>query len=87
MSVLQSPDWFAIITDLIYAEIPMREISRRLDLQMSDSLLRSYRAGVQPLYVRGEALIRFWTETTGKPVAELPRKPFIRGHRVKRRKL
>lgn len=87
MSVLQSPDWFAIITDLIYAEIPMREISRRMDIKMSEALIRSYRSGVQPAYPRGEALLKLWSQATGKSIADIPRKPFIRGHRVKRRKL
>ncbi len=87
MSVLQSPDWFVIITDLIYINIPMKEICRRMDLEMSDKLLRHYRAGGQPLYVRGEALIKFWAEHTGKSVSELPRKPYQRPHRVERRKL
>lgn len=87
MSVLQSPDWFAIITDLIYAGVPMKEIARRLDLGMSGQLLRHYRAGGQPLYVRGEALIQFWADQMGKSVLDLPRKPFVRGHRVARKKL
>ena len=82
---LQSPDWFALITDLIYLGVPMKEISRRMGATASESALRNYRAGAQPLYVRGEALIRLWMETTGKQAEDMPRCAFVRGHRAERR--
>jgi hypothetical protein len=46
-------------------------------------MLRYYRSGGEPLYVRGEALVRFWCDRTGKTVDQLPRKPFARGHRMR----
>lgn len=82
---LLAPDWFRIITDLVYAGVPVREIARNLDLKASESLLRSYRAGVQPTYVRGEALIRFWAETLKRDAQEIPRMPWAAGHRATRR--
>lgn len=53
--------------------MPMREIGRRMNVEMSEAILRAYRGGVQPLYVRGEALLRLWSETTGRPIDEVPR--------------
>jgi hypothetical protein len=82
---LLAPDWFRIITDLVYVGVPVREIARRLDLKSSESLLRSYRAGVQPTYVRGEALIEFWASTLKRDKSEIPRVPWLAGHRAARR--
>lgn len=79
-----TPDWFRIITDLVYAGIPMREIGRRMDVHLSEALLRSYRAGGEPAYVRGEALVLLWTETFSKTADDIPRKEFVRGHRATR---
>lgn len=79
--MLRSPDWFAIVTELIYLGVPMKEVSRRMDAQVTESMLRYYRSGGEPLYVRGEALLRFWSEKTGKPASDAPRKEFARGHR------
>jgi hypothetical protein len=81
--MMNSPDWFAIITDLIYQGIPMKEVARHMDAKVSESMLRYYRSGGEPLYVRGEALVRFWCDRTGKTVDQLPRKPFARGHRMR----
>jgi len=79
--VLQSPDWFAIVTELVYLGTPMREVARRMDGQLTESMLRYYRSGGEPLFVRGEALIRLWCDKTGKSWDELPRKEYTRGHR------
>lgn len=82
---LLAPDWFRIITDLIYAGVTMQEVARRLDLITSESLIRHYRAGVQPTYVRGEQLIRLWAETMKREASEAPRIPWAQGHRAARR--
>lgn len=71
---LTQPDWFRIITDLIYAGLPMRQIGREIDVTMSEALLRAYRSGTQPTYVRGEALVKLWCAKLGKSVDEVPRK-------------
>lgn len=84
---LMAPDWFRIITDLIYAGMSMSEIGRAVDAQMSKQLLNNYRAGGQPTYVRGEALVRMWCETIGRTADQIPRAPYTRGHRVERRRL
>ncbi len=76
MARLSSPDWFRVITDLIYAGISMREISRRVDATMCEKLLRHYRAGGQPNYVRGEALVKLWCDVLNKGHHELPRQPW-----------
>lgn len=87
MSRMTSPDWFRIITDLIYAGVPMREIGRQIDVQLSEQVLRHYRSGTQPLYPRGEALIRFWCARLEKESHEVPRIPFVRGHRAQRKEV
>lgn len=87
MSRMTAPDWFRIITDLIYAGVSMREIGRNIDIELSEQVLRHYRSGTQPLYPRGEALIRFWCSTLNKQQHEIPRVPFVRGHRAQRKEV
>lgn len=82
---LTSPDWFRMITDLIYAGFPMKEVCRQMDLKMHDGLLRAYRAGTQPTYLRGEALVRFWCEKLGKTREDVPVRPWIPPVRLNRR--
>ena len=84
MTRLTSPAWFTIISDLIYAGVPMREIARRIDVAMCEKVLRHYRAGGQPTYVRGEALVRFWCETLNKQPSDLPRQPWYPPTRIRR---
>jgi len=79
--MLQTPDWFAIVTELIYLGHSIKDMGRQLDPLITESMLRYYRSGGEPLYVRGEALLRFWSEKTGKAVSQVPMRPFTRGHR------
>lgn len=81
---LQAPDWFRVITDLIYAGRTMADIARVVDASMSGQLLSHYRSGGQPTYVRGEALVRLWCEVTGKQADAIPRLPFIAPDRSRR---
>jgi len=76
-SHLTAPDWFAIITDLIYAGVTMRELSSVMDVQMSASLIRAYRGGTQPTYARGEALVSYWCKRLGKERHAVPRLPYV----------
>jgi hypothetical protein len=82
---MKSPDWFRIISDLIYHGLPMKKVGEKMDVKLTDSLLRSYRAGVQPMYPRGDALLKLWCKTTGKQEHEAPQTEWIPPHNVGRR--
>lgn len=70
---MKTTDWFQLITDLMQAGIPMRKIGEAMGLQqLTGPMLRHYRAGVEPLHWRGEALVVFWCKTTGQPREERP---------------
>jgi hypothetical protein len=84
VSRLTSPDWFRVVSDLIYVGIPMKEIARTIDVQMSEALIRHYRSGGQPTYVRGEALIRMWCDKLDKTAQDLPRVPWYPPNRLRR---
>ena len=71
--MVQTTDWFRLITDLMQAGIPMRKIGETMGLsQLTGQMLRHYRAGVEPLHWRGEALVAFWCKTTGHPREQRP---------------
>lgn len=71
--MVQTTDWFQLITDLMQAGIPMRKIGETMGLsQLTGQMLRHYRAGVEPLHWRGEALVAFWCKTTGHPREQRP---------------
>jgi len=71
--MVQTTDWFQLITDLMQAGIPMRRIGETMGFaQLTGQMLRHYRAGVEPLHWRGEALVTFWVKTTGKPREQRP---------------
>ena len=70
---MKTTDWFQLITDLMQAGTPMRKIGEAMGLQqLTGQMLRHYRAGVEPLHWRGEALVVFWCKTTGQPREERP---------------
>lgn len=70
---MQTTDWFQLITDLMQSGTPMRKIGEAMGLsQLTGQMLVHYRAGVEPLHWRGEALVTFWSETTGRPREERP---------------
>lgn len=71
--MVQTTDWFQLITDLMQAGIPMRRIGETMGFaQLTGQMLRHYRAGVEPLHWRGEALVEFWCKTTARPREERP---------------
>ncbi len=80
-----APDWAKMIEELSN-RIPVKHIARVMGLTiLSESMLRSYRNGVQPMYWRGEALVVFWCETMNRTREQLPMIPVQRGHRSARR--
>lgn len=80
-----APDWAKMIDELSN-RIPVKQIARVMGLTiLSESMLRSYRNGVQPMYWRGEALVVFWCKTLDRTREDLPLIPVQRGHRSARR--
>lgn len=71
---IQRTDWFAVITELQTKHgIPIDRIGRRMGLeQMTPSMLRHYRMGTEPVHWRGDLLLTFWCEVTGKAMASRP---------------
>lgn len=85
MKQRQVTDWNWLLTDLLRAGLNWQQIGNRLGVQFSDRMIKYYAAGAQPLHFRGEAMIRLWSEVSGKDRAALPTVELIRGHRVARK--
>lgn len=79
-----APDWPAVIAQIVDTGMTELEISRQADVALSLKAVRYLATGVQPLYHRGDALVRIWCERTGRPRDEVPTAPVLRGHRMKR---
>lgn len=80
-----APDWGRLLDDL-QQHMPLRKIAEAMGLTMiTESMLRSYRAGVQPMFWRGDALVTLWCETMAIKREDVPRIPVVRGHRTQRR--
>jgi len=84
---LQGPprktDWFAVITELQTKHgIAMLRIGKAMELALTESMLRAYRAGAEPAHWRGNLLLLFWCEVTGKHADQRPMMDVIRGHRA-----
>lgn len=83
--MVTAPDWPKML-DQLSEVMPTKHIARAMGLTvLTESMLRSYRSGVQPMYWRGEALVTFWCETFSKSREEVPIAPIVRGHRAQRR--
>lgn len=81
-----APDWPLLLDQLTHdAGMQWTQIARAMGLSMlTESMLRSYRAGVQPMYWRGDAIVELWCQKLGKTRKELPMAPVTRGHRMQR---
>lgn len=80
-----APDWGKLLDDL-QAVMPLRKIAEAMGLTMiTESMLRSYRGGVQPMFWRGDALVTLWCDTMKVERENVPRIPVVRGHRTQRR--
>ena len=73
------PDWCKIIEALEKAGESRRAISDRMQVGLTDRMLRAYKLGAQPAYFRAIGLIELWRVRFGS--AELPVAELIRGHR------
>lgn len=76
------PDWGQLIDDLLSDGVTQREIAKAMGVDVNDRMLRHYRAGVQPIFHRGTAIVDLWCRTRGKTAADIVMVPFVRGHRV-----
>lgn len=76
-------DWYTLLQQIMERGVTLKSVEQRLGgYQISNHMLRHYRAGAQPLHWRGEAMISLWCEVTGKARAGLPTTTLIRNHRV-----
>lgn len=81
----QAPDWPKLIDDLMQMDMPLRRIAEAMGLSMvSESMLRHYRNGVQPLWWRGDGLIKLWCEVTRKTRDQIPQVTVTRGRWARR---
>lgn len=78
----QAPDWGLMIEDLISAGVSQADIGKAMGVDLTDRMLRHYRAGVQPAFHRGDAVVELWCKTAKKRRSDVPMVPFTRGHRV-----
>lgn len=78
----QAPDWGLMIEDLISAGVSQADIGKAMGVDLTDRMLRHYRAGVQPAFHRGDAVVELWCKTRKKKRDDVPMIPITRGHRV-----
>lgn len=76
------PDWARIIADLSDAGHGSREVSKVMQTQITDRMIRWYGEGMQPAYWRGKLLIDFWCETLRRNMADVPLTQLKRGYRA-----
>lgn len=57
-------------------------ICKAMGFGTSESIIRHYKRGVQPMYHRGEPLIAFWCQEMVKQLSEVPRIPVRKPYRV-----
>lgn len=78
------PDWCKIIEALEKAGESRRAISERMQVGLTDRMLRAYKLGAQPAYFRAVGLIELWRVRFGD--SELPVTELIRNHRSETRR-
>jgi len=79
-----APDWGLMIEDLMRAGLTQAAIGKEMGLDLTDRMLGYYRAGVQPTFWRGDALLVVWCAKTGKRREDVPMVEVTKGHRVGR---
>jgi hypothetical protein len=79
-----APDWGLVIEQIVATGMTPRQISQHSGITLSIKALRYLETGVQPLFHRGDALVRIWVERTGRPRDEIPLAPLRRGLRKTR---
>lgn len=79
-----APDWAAVIQQIVATGLTELEISKQPGVSLSLKAVRYLATGVQPLFHRGDALVRIWCERTGQARELIPTAPVLRGHRMAR---
>lgn len=76
MNDIRRVDWFRILVQLQRAGHPLILVATSTGI--TEGALRGYLAGMEPAHWRGEALLLYWSEVTGKTKdsAPLKRSPF-----------
>ena len=77
-----APNWGQLFDDLLAAGISQSAIGKAMGVDLTDRMLRHYRAGVEPAFTRGDAVVELWCKTAKKKRSDVPMVPFTRGHRV-----
>lgn len=77
-----APDWGLLFDDLLGAGLNQEAIGAAMGVDLTDRMLRHYRAGVQPAFHRGDAVVELWCKRCKKKRGDLPMLPVVRGHRV-----
>lgn len=75
------PDWARIIADLSGAGYGSRELSRIMQMQITDRMIRWYGDGMQPAYWRGKLVIDAWCDALRRRADDVPLIPLKRGYR------
>lgn len=79
-----APNWAAVIEQIVATGMTELQISRHPGVDVSLKAVRYLAQGRQPIFHRGDALVRIWVERTGKPREEIPLAPVERGLRKAR---
>lgn len=77
-----APDWGRLLDDLLKAGLSQANIGTAMGVDLTDRMLRHYRAGVQPAFHRGDAVVVLWCATQGKKREDVPMLEVVKGHRV-----
>jgi|PlaIllAssembly_1097288.scaffolds.fasta_scaffold00158_13 hypothetical protein len=77
-----APDWGRIIEDMVAAGHSQADIGKAMNVDLTDRMLSHYRAGVQPTYWRGAALLALWCKVTKRKMETVYMVEVVRGHRV-----
>lgn len=76
------PDWGRIISDLAGAGHSSRDLSRVMQSQVTDRMIRWYGDGMQPTYWRGKLLIECWCSVLRRSVSDVPLTALRPGYRA-----
>lgn len=68
-------DWSEIIFDLKRMGMSHSDICSSMGRRVTESMIRQYMAGAQPMHWRGELLIELWRKKTGRPREDAPKRP------------
>lgn len=77
-----APDWGRLIDDLVAAGHSVPDIGKAIGSEFNDRMARHYRAGVQPTYWRGAALLELWAKVMQRKLETVYMVEVVRGHRV-----